>query len=138
MDSIIDSILVLNDASIIFELDSGQYYNQIYGDQIKSIFENNQMSKSFVFGNAWTIIYPEEETESDSNIIIKRMGLNRLYSSDIRVDLDSGKVIGISYLKNPDGVFYPMDKINKKEKFITGFSWNAALKPKRVYCLFAQ
>lgn len=138
LDSIIDSIHVLNDASIIFELDSGQYYNQIYGDQIKSIFENNQMSKSFVFGNAWTIIYPEEETESDSNIVIKRMGLNRLYSSDIRVDLDSGKVAGISYLKSPDGVFYPMDKINKKEKFITGFSWNAALKPKRVYCLFAQ
>jgi len=139
LDSIIDSILIKEDASILFELDSGNYYNQLSGRQIVSKFNaKNELTKSYVSGNAWTIFYPEEEEKTDTSIVIKRMGLNRLYSSDIRVDLDSGKVVGVSYIDNPDGIFYPMDKIKSKEKFINGFSWNPALRPKKMFCLFPE
>jgi hypothetical protein len=33
-------------------------------------------------------------------------------------------------MKQPDGMFYPMDQIEKDEQFLQGFSWNPALRPK--------
>ena len=62
-------------------------------------------------GNAWTILYPEEEENKDSLISNKRMGLNRLFASDLKVYLDSGEVTGITYFDKPDGIFFPMDQI---------------------------
>ena len=65
------------------------------------------------------------------------MGMNRLFSSDIRIDIDSGSILGISYLEKPDGIFYPMNKIKSEEKFIKGFSWNPLLRPKMQFCRFS-
>lgn len=65
-------------------------------------------------------------------VVIKRMGMNRFYASEIKIYLDSGEVIGVTYYEQPDGVFYPMDKINKEEQFIQHFSTNFALRPKSV------
>ena len=56
--------------------------------------------------------------------------MNRLYASDLRIYLDSGEVVGITYFDKPDGVFYPMNKIKKEEQFISNFSWKAFLRPK--------
>jgi hypothetical protein len=82
-------------------------------------------------GNAWTILYPIEELKTDSSITKKRLGLNRLYASDLRVFLDSGEVKSITYFDKPDGVFYPMNQIKEEEKFIVGFNWLVSKRPKR-------
>ena len=62
--------------------------------------------------------------------IANRLGMNRIYSSDLRVYIDSNEIQGITYIDKPDGVFYPMEKLNKEEQFIKGFKWMAALRPK--------
>jgi hypothetical protein len=59
------------------------------------------------------------------------MGLNRLYARELVVDLDRGEVVKINFVGKPDGVFYPMDQIDEKERFIRGFSWNPTLRPKK-------
>jgi hypothetical protein len=56
--------------------------------------------------------------------------MNRLYAGNLRVMLDSGEVRDITYYDKPEGVFYPMDKINKSEQFLPNFQWKAALRPK--------
>ena len=58
------------------------------------------------------------------------MGLNRIYSSDLRVYMDSGEVVGITYINQPDGKFYPIDKIDPEEQFLKEFKWYPALRPK--------
>ena len=63
------------------------------------------------------------------------MGLNRLESSTLSVYLDSGEVIGINYVNEPVGIFYPMDQIIDKKKFIKNFEWNPALRPKDEFSL---
>ena len=73
---------------------------------------------------------PEEEEKTDTAVIVKRMGLNRIFSSDLRVYLDSGEVVGISYINQPDGKFYPIDQINPEEQYLKEFKWNPALRPK--------
>lgn len=81
-------------------------------------------------GNAWTILYPIDEIKTDSTLTKKRLGLNRLYASDLRVYLDSGEVRSITYFDKPDGIFYPMNQIKEEEKFIVGFEWLVAKRPK--------
>ncbi len=130
-DSIIKKVWIEENANVLMEVDSGQYYNQIAGREILAFFENNQLVRSDVQGNAKTIFFPEDKQENDSVVVIKRIGMNRLYASDLRLYLDSGEIVGITYFDKPDGVLYPLDKIKVEEKFIPGFKWNSILRPKR-------
>tara|TARA_Y100000589_G_scaffold331036_1_gene382907 strand:+ start:39492 stop:41030 length:1539 start_codon:yes stop_codon:yes gene_type:complete len=129
-DSIIDSINIQNNSSILMEIEPNLYYNQISGKNIIAYFKENKLYKTYVKGNAITLFYPEEEIRSDSTLTKKRIGMNRLYSSNLRIDIKNNKIKGINYIQSPDGVFYPIEKIKKEEKFIQNFVWKEALRPK--------
>ena len=129
-DTIIEKVNLYNHATVLMEIDSGKYYNQVGGKMIHAFFTNNELIRTDVNGNAKTVFFPENTEKSDTATIIKRMGMNRIYSSDIRVYLDSGEVKGITYFDKPDGVFYPMNQLNTEEQFIQYFKWNAVLRPK--------
>ena len=129
-DTLVEKILVSGNANAIMEVDSGNYYNQIAGKDMIAWFENNEVVRTDVQGNAHTIYFPEETTKTDSTFQKKRMGMNRVVASDLRIYLDSGEVKGITYFDKPDGVFYPMNQIKQSEQFINGFALNPALRPK--------
>jgi hypothetical protein len=129
-DSLLEKILITENASAIMEIDSGKYYNQLAGKEITAFFKDNALVRSDINGNARTIFFPEDEEKTDTTVVIKRLGMNRLYASSLRVYLDSGEVRGVTYFDKPDGVFYPMDQLNKEEQFISDFMWQAVLKPK--------
>ena len=133
-DTVLQKIEIFENSSALMELDSGKYYNQLSGRDMVAEFENQKLHAAHVYGNAWTIFFPQEEKNTDTSLIIKRKGMNRLYAGDLRLDLDSGEVKGVSYIDKPDGKFYPMDKINKEEQFIKGFSWNPAMRPRDSIC----
>jgi len=134
-DSLIDKINIYRNASAIMELDSGQLYNQISGKNMIAYMKEGKLRKTDVNGSAVSIYYPEDEEKTDSLTTIKRMGLNRLESSTLSVYLDSGEVIGINYVNEPVGIFYPMDQIIDQKKFIKNFEWNPALRPKDEFSL---
>lgn len=129
-DSIIERAFVNNKASIIMEVEKDLFYNQIAGNDITALFEDNSLKKAYVNGNAITIFYPIDETSTDTTLVQKRLGMNRLYSSNLTIQVDSNEVTGVSYIDHPDGIFYPMDKIKEDEKFVPGFVSKYALKPK--------
>lgn len=129
-DTIIDKVNLYNHATVIMEIDSGKYYNQICGKTIHSFFQNNELIRTDVNGNAKTIFFPENTEKTDSAIVVKRLGMNRLYASDLKVYLDSGEVKGITYFDKPDGKFFPMNQIDPEEQFLKEFIWKKALRPK--------
>lgn len=129
-DTVIERAEIFNGANAVFELDSGRYYNQIAGKKMTAFFRNNDVYRADVNSNAQTIYYPESTETTDTAVIIKRTGMNRLYAADLRVYLDSGEVSGITYFQEPDGVFYPMNNINASEQFVPNFKWNQALRPR--------
>ena len=137
-DSILERIEITEKSSAVMEIDSGQYYNQVAGKNMTAYFRNNELIKVDVKTNAQTVYFPEEKTENDTLIEIRRSGMNRIYAGDLRIDLDSGEVRRVTYLDKPDAVFYPMEQINKEEQFIKNFSWNPALRPKSVEDLFLR
>lgn len=129
-DSIIDRTEIFQNATALFQVDSAGFYNQIAGRKMIAFFKNNEVYRADARGNAQTIYFIEDKEESDTTVIIKRQGMNRLYASDLKVYLDSGEVIGVTYYEKPDGKFYPIDRINKSEQFVPNFRWNPALRPK--------
>lgn len=128
-DSLIHQVNIENNSSIVMEVEPGEYYNQISGKNITAYFNDNDLFKAFVIGNAVTVFFPEDEEKTDSTFTKKRMGMNRLYAADLRIDIDSNEISGITYLEEPDGVFYPMNQINSDELFIKGFDWMNHLRP---------
>jgi lipopolysaccharide assembly outer membrane protein LptD (OstA) len=134
-DSLIDKIEITDKATTIMQVDTA-FYNQVGGKKMNAFFKNNELIRVEVIGNSQTIYFPEEKKETDSLITIKRSGMNRIYSSDIKVYLDSGEVIGVNYIQKPDAVFYPIKQINKEEQFIQNFDWKPFLRPKSVEDLF--
>jgi lipopolysaccharide assembly outer membrane protein LptD (OstA) len=135
-DSTIMHVNIYENSSILMEVEPEQYYNQIAGKDIQANFKDNDLYEAFVYGNAMTVFFPEDEEKTDSTFTKKRMGMNRLYSSDLRIDIDSNELTGITYLEQPDGVFYPMDQLKKEEQFIPGFNWMHAHRPKSVEALY--
>jgi lipopolysaccharide export system protein LptA len=129
-DTLIEKINLIGNSTALMEIDSGKYYNQIGGKVMENYFMNNDLVRSEVRGGAKTVFFPESKEENDSVYTVKRMGMNRIYATDLKVYLDSGEVSRIVYLDKPDGVFYPMNQIKASEQFIDGFKWNAALRPK--------
>ena len=132
-DSLIEKIEITGNTSAIMELDSGKYYNQASGREMIASLKNNKLISAEVIGNAWTIFYPQEDEKSDKQDKKKRIGMNRLYASQLKLYLDSGEVTGITYYDKPDGVFFPIDQIKPEEQFIKNFIWNPVLRPKRPY-----
>lgn len=132
-DSTVNEARIWGKATAIMEVDSGNYYNQVAGTEMFAYFVDNEVKTAKVIGNAQTVYYPLEEKEkTDTLVTIKRMGMNRFYASEIKVYMDSGEVVGVTYYEQPDGVFYPMDKIKKDEQFVKNFALNFALRPKSV------
>lgn len=129
-DSSILKVNIFVNSSILMEVEPEMYYNQIAGTDIVAYFKDNDLRRAVVNGNAITLFFPEDEIVSDSSVVKKRMGMNRLYASALRIDIDSNEITGITYTDEPDGVYYPMEKINKDEQFIPGFLWQAILRPK--------
>lgn len=129
-DSLIDHIDIYDNSSIVMELDSGTFYNQISGKDIIALIKKGKLTQTDVYGSATTIYYPEDEEQTDSLLTIKRMGLNKLEASTLTVHLDSGEVTGVTYRTQPNGIFYPIDQMNEKDKWIKNFKWNPVLRPK--------
>lgn len=134
-DSLISHIDIYDNASVVMEIDSGTLYNQISGKTIVALMEKGKLVRTDVKGSATSIYYPEDEEKTDSITIIKRMGLNKLEAATLTVHLDSGEVKGITYRTAPTGIFYPIDQINEKDRWIKNFKWTPLLRPDDYWTL---
>ena len=137
-DSVIQHVDIYENASVLMEVAVDSFYNQIAGKKIIAKFKDNELYRTYVNGNAMTVFFPEESDSTDSNIVKNRIGMNRLYSSTLRIDVDSNEITGVTYIEAPDGAFYPMDQLNKEEQFIPGFNWLYHLRPSNVEALFEE
>jgi len=133
-DSILEHIELKRKATILFELPTDSLFNQMAAANILALFDTTGNLQSVdATGQAWTIFYPESEKRvNDSIVELRREGLNRLFAERLFVELQKGEVKQITYFDQPDGIFYPMDRIEPKEQRIKGFQWNPLLRPKNV------
>jgi lipopolysaccharide export system protein LptA len=113
----------------ISEVEPDKYYNQVSGRDMTGYFTEGKLNMVHVIGNAKTIYFIEEEKENDSTIVVERQGMSRLVSSELKVFLDSGEVQRVTYIGEPDGVYYDMSNVPEKELKSEIFNWQPEQKP---------
>lgn len=133
-DSSIQQIKLTEQASILMELQQDSLYNQLAAKELNAYFDSTgNLNLVEALGQAWTIFYPESKKQlNDTTLQIQREGLNRLFADHLEVSIAGKEVMSITYFDQPEGIFYPMDQIDPKEKWIKNFSWNPSLRPRKV------
>ena len=119
-----ESILLENECFIISSADTVGF-NQIKGKRMIGKFNGEKLQKVNVYGNGQTVYYAAGEKKDSLSEIKKKefFGMNKTECSDIVIYLDDKSISKITFITNPDSVFYPMDKINPKDRILKGFKW---------------
>lgn len=132
-----ESILLENECFIISEADTVGF-NQIKGKKMYGKFNGDKLQKVNVYGNGQTVYYAAGE-KKDSLSTEKRkeyFGMNKTECSDIVIYLNEKSIDKITFITNPDAVFYPMDKINPKDRMLKGFRWEEKSRPGKKEDIF--
>lgn len=115
-------------ALIVNEIDS-LIYNQVKGRNITGLFQNQELYKVEVRGNAESIYYGQDEQK-------RYIGVNKAVCSDINLYIRENKFTRITFKEMPESVFTPMQQVNIREFRLNNFKWETDKKPKSKEELF--
>ena len=119
----IDKMDVLQNAMVVME-EAPEKYNQIKGKKLFGLFANNKLYRINVRGNGQSVYYAKEDSTEYT-------GVNYVECTNMVINIDSNKVKKVTFLVNPKGTFYPLDKFPKEREKLRGFSWLVDKRPKR-------
>jgi lipopolysaccharide export system protein LptA len=124
----VDQVFFLQNA-FIAALEDTHQYNQLKGRSMTGFFRDNEMHKMKIFGNAETLYYVLEEDGS-------LMGINKAVSSDITLRFRDGKIWEMVYYTQPEAVLYPPSQFPVQMRFLEGFDWKSARRPRQAADIF--
>jgi lipopolysaccharide export system protein LptA len=115
------SFQVLQNGFIVnVETDSTKF-NQVKGKKITAFFTEGELKNVYVDGNAESMYYTKNDKEEYDK-------LSQSVSSRIRFKFNGKELDEISFIKEDEGVTYPIDNL-PKEVLLTGFIWKPELRP---------
>lgn len=100
-------------------------FGQMAGKEIYAYIQDGQLHRVELTGNAETIYYPIDE--SDSTYV----GMNRTMSSYVKFYFVDKKIHHILFTAQTTGKLYPMDQIPPSEAELSGFFWAESERPHR-------
>ena len=112
--------------SFMTQEDTISNYNQIKGRDMVADFEFNNIKTIDVNGNGELLYYALEE--GDSTV----MGLNKLFTSRMRMRFRNKTLINFSAYNKPDAQFIPPHELTAEIQKLDGFNWRADERP-RLY-----
>lgn len=121
----IDSLKVIGNAFAINKADSlnmKDEFNQVKGKLMTVYYENNEVKRAKVIGNAQTILYVDDKNEKTQEVV--RIGVERTSCGTIEVLFDDRTVKIITCDIGAQSDTYPMSRISKPERFFPDFNWN--------------
>lgn len=98
--------------------ETSKYYNQIKGKTMKGFVVANKLKEMRVYGNGESIYFAEDKGET--------VGLNRIVSSNIFMELEEQKIEKILFDRKPEGTLYPLSYVDNTKLYLAGFQWNDA------------
>ena len=129
-DNKIDKIFLINKAFIINSPDE-LYFNQIKGKHITAFFEDSDIRRTKVVGNAETVYYLLDDEDA-------YIGVNKSICSEMMIYFGDNKVDDIRYYDTPKGDLTPMQKANHSLFILEGFKWETKKRPKTLNDLFKK
>ena len=123
-----DSLIMYNTAFIVSH-DSNNTYNQIRGKDMIGYFNDAELVKIKVDGNAQTVYYVRED---DGYLI----GVNLSESSTMIIRLVDNDIRTINYVSTPKETMYPEVELPGEMRILKGFSWHELLRPRTKEDIF--
>lgn len=91
-------------------------FDQTKGKNMVAFFKEKEIHQIDVKGNAKSINHVEKEKGTFGDI-------NQIESSDIKLALDSGELVGVTFYKQPNGKIQPFHKVNLPSLKLENFFW---------------
>lgn len=102
------------------------FFNQIYGKEITTYFENQGLRRMSVSGNVETIFLPQEEDSTFNRLV-------NAESSYMEVYLDSNKLDWLKMWPEVSGTVTPIFLVKRNQMFLQKFKWWGFLRPEREW-----
>ena len=125
----LDSLLVFNNAFLISKDTLGDGFNQIKGQKLIGLLEENELKNVHIIKNAEVIYY----FRNSENLL---EGINKSKSGKIEIEILDNSIEDIKLINDIDGVIYPENEFPKNAKKFKGFSWREDEQPQSVSDLF--
>lgn len=124
--------LFLRQNSFLISKDSLLNYNQIKGKRMIGYFQQNQIRRLDVFGNAQSIYFA---LEADTALL----GMNKMLCTNMVAHfLEDNKLKSINSITEPEGTFTPLHELMEPDKKLKGFTWREKEKPTLQQILSAR
>lgn len=111
----LDSLRVFNNAFLI-QKDSIKGYNQVKGQDLVGLFEDNELYQVDINKNTETLYYSRN---SEQELI----GINKTLSSSIKILFSNRQIDDIYYYNNVDGNLTPEEDFPINVRELIGFNW---------------
>ena len=125
----LDSLKVFDHAFIISKDSLGDGYNQISGQKLYGLFENNSLSTVDIVKNAESIYYLRNE----ANALV---GIDKSKSGSIKVWISENTIDEMRKYNQIGGKTHPETEFPENEKILKGFHWRDSERPTSVEDLF--
>ncbi len=97
-------------------------FNQISGKDMVGYFSDSKLQRLLVEGNGQSVYYAREE---DGDFI----GVNTAECSRMVLRFKDNKISEVTFIQQPDAVFYPMNLIAEATTQLSGFNWRITERP---------
>ena len=122
-DSTVDHAL-LPKSGFMAEYVDEDFYNQLSGKKMEAWFEDSYLKRLFVDGNVQVIMLPMENDSSFNKLVDAE-------SSYMTVELEDRQIEKIKMWPEVTGNTTPIFLVKKTQKYLPGFRWLDAIRPKR-------
>ncbi|WP_080905323.1 OstA-like protein [Parabacteroides sp. Marseille-P3160] len=120
-DSTIDFVHVYDFAFAAQEVDTS-YYNQLKGRDLKAFFQEKELERIEISGNAESIYYPLEKDGS-------MLGLNSTQSGFLTLWMKERKMDKLKIWTKPQGLITPIPDLKPEQKTLRDFQWFDYIRP---------
>lgn len=124
----IDRIFLYNNSFMVNSPDE-LFFNQIKGKNSTAFFEEGELRRVFVEGNAESVYYALDDEDS-------YIGVNQAICSEMMILFGNNEVEGIKFYAQPKATLFPMEKADHGALQMPGFSWEIGRRPKNIGDLF--
>ena len=124
----IDRIFLRNESFIVNSPDE-IFFNQIKGKNSIAFFEEGEIRRVRVEGNAESVYYALDDEDA-------YIGVNKTVCSEMMIFFGNNEVEGIRFYADPKATLFPMKKADHEGLKMPGFSWEIKRRPQSVDDLF--
>jgi len=127
-DDKIDKIFMRNDGFIINSPDE-LFFNQVKGKNVTAFFEENELRRMAVVGNAESVYYARDDKGG-------YVGVNKTICSEMMLYFGDNQVDKIKFFTEPKAEMNPMQQAKHEALKMPGFFWEKQRRPMSLDDLF--